>query len=313
LPDTLLSGIRRRRYPRPARTFYYTPMALTLPHTTPLLAADTLSITLGGKRILEAVDLAVLPGEIVTLIGPNGSGKTTLVRALLGLVAPSSGRVLRNAKRVAYVPQFFARDWSLPLNALRFVADFGGGSETDALAMLKRTGADQAANRHMASLSGGEMARVALARALLRRPDILVLDEPLAGVDLAGEAALYELIGKMRDETGVAIFLVSHDLHIVMAAADRVICLNGHVCCEGDARDVVKDPAFISLFGPRLAQQLALYTHHHDHSHAPSGAVLSEVDGTAAPDAHGHDHKAHDHEGHDHHGHDHHDGDHRHG
>jgi zinc transport system ATP-binding protein len=245
------------------------------PLEAPLLAAENLSISLGGKPILQGVDIAVRPREIVTLIGPNGSGKTTLIRALLGLLRPDGGRAIRNAKRVAYVPQFFARDWSLPLNARRFVAAFGGGSDDAALEMLKRTGAEETAERHMASLSGGEMARVALARALLRQPEILVLDEPLAGVDLQGEAALYELIGQMRDEMGAAVLLVSHDLHIVMAAADRVVCLNGHVCCEGDAKAVVQDPAFTSLFGRRLAEQLALYSHHHDHAHAPSGAVLS--------------------------------------
>jgi zinc transport system ATP-binding protein len=228
------------------------------PLEAPLLAAENLSISLGGKPILQGVDIAVRPREIVTLIGPNGSGKTTLIRALLGLLRPDGGRAIRNAKRVAYVPQFFARDWSLPLNARRFVAAFGGGSDDAALEMLKRTGAEETAERHMASLSGGEMARVALARALLRQPEILVLDEPLAGVDLQGEAALYELIGQMRDEMGAAVLLVSHDLHIVMAAADRVVCLNGHVCCEGDAKAVVQDPAFTSLFGRRLAEQLAL-------------------------------------------------------
>jgi zinc transport system ATP-binding protein len=137
----------------------------------------------------------------------------------------------------------------------------------------------------MAALSGGEMARVALARAFLRRPDIIVLDEPLAAVDLAGEAALYELIARMRSELGAGILLVSHDLHIVMAAADRVVCLNRHVCCEGDARAVASDPAFLSLFGPLLAEQLALYTHRHDHTHAPSGAVEHHAD-----DRHHHEH-----------------------
>jgi zinc transport system ATP-binding protein len=245
----------------------------------PLLAAEDLSISLGGKHVLQGVDIAVRPAEIVTLIGPNGSGKTTLVRALLGLVRPDGGRTIRNAKRVAYVPQFFARDASLPLTAHRFVAAFGGGSLGEAEDMLKRTGAIATASRQMASLSGGEMARVALARALTRKPDILVLDEPLAGVDLQGEASLYELIGQIRDETGTAVLLVSHDLHIVMAAADRVVCLNGHVCCEGDAKSVAQDPAFTSLFGRRLAEQLALYSHHHDHTHAPSGAVLSSIEG----------------------------------
>ena len=262
------------------------------PHA-PLLAAENLSLSLGGKQILQGVDVAVHTREIVTLIGPNGSGKTTLIRALLGLVRPDGGRAVRNAKRIAYVPQFFARDWSLPLSACRFVAAFGGGSEKDALDMLKRTGAYEAADRPMASLSGGEMARVALARGLLRRPEILVLDEPLAGVDLQGEASLYELISQMREEMGAAVLLVSHDLHIVMAAADRVVCLNGHICCEGDAKAVVQDPAFTSLFGRRLAEQLALYNHQHDHTHAPSGAVLVPSEGESAsgvPQDEGHRH-----------------------
>ena len=261
----------------------------------PLLAAENLSISLGGKHILQGVDIAVRPKEIVTLIGPNGSGKTTLIRALLGLVRPDGGRTIRNAERVAYVPQFFARDPSLPVTARRFVAGFGGGSAEDALAMLKRTGAIDAASRQMASLSGGEMARVALARALLRQPDILVLDEPLAGVDLQGEASLYELIGQIRNETGTAVLLVSHDLHIVMAAADRVVCLNGHVCCEGDAKAVAQDPAFADLFGLRSAEQLALYSHDHDHAHAPSGAVLSPHESETPAGEHGAAGQGHDH------------------
>jgi len=249
------------------------------PAAAPLLAAEGVSVILGGKRILDSVELAIRPGEIVTLIGPNGSGKTTLVRALLGLVRPQGGRIVRNAKRIGYVPQLFARDESLPLTARRFVAVMGGGSDAAASAALARTGASESAGRQISSLSGGEMARVALARALLRRPEVLVLDEPLAGVDLAGEASLYELIATIRNETGAAVLLVSHDLHIVMAAADRVVCLNHHVCCEGDAAAVVRDPAFIGLFGPRLAGQLALYTHRHDHAHTPSGAVVSGQEG----------------------------------
>src|ERR1700686_4042091 len=156
---------------------------------TPLIAAEKLTISCGGTPILDAIDLAICPGEIVTLIGPNGSGKTTLVRALLGLGPAASGRILRNTSRIAYVPQSFARDRSLPLTAVRFLASFGAGSEAEAREALLRTGVSHAAERQLSSLSGGEMARVALARALLRRPELLVLDEPLAGVDIAGEAA----------------------------------------------------------------------------------------------------------------------------
>jgi zinc transport system ATP-binding protein len=246
-----------------------------------LICARDISVSFGGEPIIDGVSLEVAKGEIVTLIGPNGSGKTTLVRALLGLIALDAGEVTRHTKRIAYVPQLFTRDRSLPLTARRFVAGFGGGSDAEALEALRETGAEDAADRQMAALSGGEMARVALARALLRRPELLFLDEPLAGVDVAGEAALYELIARVRDETGAGIFLVSHDLHIVMATADRVICLNRHVCCAGDARSVVKDPAFAAMFGSQLAAQLAVYTHRHDHDHTPSGAVRR---------SHSHDH-----------------------
>jgi zinc transport system ATP-binding protein len=262
---------------------------------TPLIAAEKLTIAYGGTSILDGIDLAIRPGEIVTLIGPNGSGKTTLVRALLGLVPVASGRILRNTNRIGYVPQSFTRDRSLPLTSLRFLTSFGAGSESEAHDALARTGVSHTADRQLSSLSGGETARVALARALLRRPELLVLDEPLAGVDIAGEAALYELIADMRTELGAAILLVSHDLLIVMAAADHVVCLNRHICCEGDAAAVVRDPAFIALFGPRVADQIALYTHRHDHAHSASGAIVH---------AHTHDHGHHDH---DHHGH-HHDG-----
>lgn len=255
----------------------------------PLLAAHSLTLEYGGRRVLESVDFSIRPREIVTLIGPNGSGKTSMVRALLGLVRPSAGGIERNAKSVGYMPQSFARDRSLPLTALRFVSMFGRGSEKDAREALKRVGAESSASRQLSTLSGGEMARVALARALLRKPEILVLDEPVAGVDLAGEAQLYELIASLRDETGAAVLLVSHDLHVVMASSDHVICLNRHICCEGDAPAVVRDPAFIALFGPKLAEQLALYTHRHDHDHAPSGEILG-----------GHQHHGHDHDGHGH-------------
>lgn len=241
----------------------------------PLLAAKNLSVAFGGEAILDHVDLSVRAGEIVTLIGPNGSGKTTLVRALLGLVQPSAGRVVRHTNRIGYVPQGFTRDRSLPLSAARFVMGFDGGVKKDAMEALARTGIVASAARQLSSLSGGEMARVALARALLRKPELLVLDEPVAGVDIAGEASLYELISAMRDETGCGILLVSHDLHVVMAAADHVICLNRHICCEGEANAVVRNPAFAKLFGPRIAEQLALYTHRHDHVHTSSGQVLS--------------------------------------
>jgi zinc transport system ATP-binding protein len=232
----------------------------------PLIAAAGLAVRIGATSILKDVHLAVAPGEIVTLIGPNGSGKTTLLKAMLGLV-PSQGAVTRlPGLRIGYVPQNFPRDRSLPLTVGRFLRLFA--TDSDVRAALARAGiASSVEDRQLFALSGGELARVLLARAIAGRPDLLILDEPLAGVDIAGEAALYHLIAQIRDEIGCGVLLVSHDLHVVMAQADRVVCLNGHVCCEGRAEQVVNDPAFVQLFGPRVAAELALYAHRHDHAH----------------------------------------------
>jgi zinc transport system ATP-binding protein len=232
----------------------------------PLIAASGLNVRLGAAHILSNVDLTVAPGEIVTLIGPNGSGKTTLLKALLGLVPATGSIVRRPGLRIGYVPQNFPRDPSLPMTVARFLLLFA--SENDVRAALARTAISPATQtRQLSELSGGELARVLLARAIARRPELLILDEPLAGVDVAGEAALYHLIAQIRDEIGCGVLLVSHDLHVVMAQADRVVCLNGHVCCEGKAEQVMKDPAFVQLFGPRVAGELALYAHRHDHAH----------------------------------------------
>ena len=243
----------------------------------PLIAADRLSVYAGGVHILDRVSLAVRPREIVTLIGPNGSGKTTLLKAILGLVR-AEGRISRRpGLKIGYVPQQFDRDASLPLTVAGFLGLFAPAKA--AKAALVRVGISQAKNRQLGALSGGELARVLLARAIASRPDLLVLDEPVAGVDVAGEAALYHLIAEIRDELGCGVLLVSHDLHVVMAQADRVVCLNRHVCCEGDAHTVVRDPAFLELFGARAASELALYAHHHDHAHAPSGETEPARDG----------------------------------
>ena len=235
----------------------------------PLIAADGLSVTAGGMHILDRVSLAVHSREIVTLIGPNGSGKTTLLKALLGLM-PSQGTITRRpGLKIGYVPQQFSRDASMPMTVGGFLALFAPAKAAEAA--LVRVGIASARNRQLSALSGGELARALLARAIAGRPDLLVLDEPLAGVDVSGEAALYHLIAEIRDEIGCGVLLVSHDLHVVMAQSDQVVCLNRHICCQGDAHSVVRDPAFAELFGARAAGELALYAHHHDHAHAPSG------------------------------------------
>jgi len=241
----------------------------------PLIDARGLSIAVGGTPILENVSLSVHRREIVTLIGPNGSGKTTLLKVLLGLVHAKGVITRRPGLKIGYVPQQFSRDPSLPITVGGFLQLFAAREAAEAA--LLRVGLPGVRNRPLNALSGGELARVMLARAIAGKPDLLVLDEPLAAVDVSGEAALYHLIAEIRDELGCGILLVSHDLHVVMAQSDRVICLNRHVCCEGHAEAVIQDPAFRELFGARAAAELALYAHHHDHAHAPSGEAVSHV------------------------------------
>jgi zinc transport system ATP-binding protein len=250
-----------------------------------LIEAEALGIVYDGRPVLEHIDLTVKPGEIVTLVGPNGSGKTTLVRAVLGLMDPDNGVVRRRGGlSVGYVPQHIEIDATLPLTVRRFLR-LGARADRSAIdAVLAEVGAAALADAQCHTLSGGELRRVALARALLRSPDLLVLDEPTSGVDVAGQAALYRLIGRIRDTRGCGVLLVSHSLHLVMAATDRVLCLNRHICCEGHPEAVSRHPEYLALFGDAAAD-IAVYAHHHDHEHDLSGEPVGE----------GHDHAHHHH------------------
>ena len=241
----------------------------------PLVSVEGLDVTLAGRRILEGVDLAVAPGEVVALIGPNGAGKTTLLRTVLGLERPSAGRIARRAGlAIGYVPQRFAVDPTLPMTVLRFLGLLARAGSAERRAALEAVGVEALGARALHALSGGEFQRVLLAGALLRRPDLLVLDEPLQGVDVRGQAELFELIARLRRERGFAVLMVSHDLHLVMRATDRVVCLNGHVCCHGRPEAVGADPAYAQLFGMEAARAFAVYRHAHDHAHALDGACL---------------------------------------
>jgi zinc transport system ATP-binding protein len=239
-----------------------------------LVAARRLGIRRGGQVLLEEVELAVSPGEIVTLIGPNGAGKTTLVRLLLGLERPDSGQVTRKpGLRVGYLPQRLQVDPVLPLDVSRLLTltrRAGRAAQREALA---EAGVAHLLHSPVQRLSGGELQRVLLARALLADPELLVLDEPTQGIDFNGQAELYRLIARLRDLRGCAVLMVSHDLHLVMAATDHVVCLNRHVCCQGEPESVRIHPEYLALFGPRVAADLAIYAHHHDHAHDLSGAV----------------------------------------
>ncbi len=236
--------------------------------TDALIAADRLCVRFGGVEVLHDITLAVRPAEIVTILGPNGSGKSTLIRALLGIVPLAHGRVIRaDGLRLGYVPQKLAVDRSMPMTVRRFLSLPVRVSDAAAAAALARVGVAGIEARQMAALSGGQFQRVLLARALLSEPQLLILDEPTQGLDQPGEAAFYQLIEAVRRDTGAAVLMVSHDLHVVMAASDRVICLNGHVCCEGTPRVVSNAPEYRALFGLGTKGALALYQHAHDHAH----------------------------------------------
>ena len=248
-----------------------------------LIEAEGIAKQLGLRDVLIDATLAVYAGEVVTLIGPNGAGKSTLIRILLGLLKPDSGWVNRRpGLSIGYLPQRFQVDPALPLTVERFLA-MAGSSTARIAEVLDDVGLINYARKQVQSLSGGELQRVLLARAMVRRPDLLVLDEPLQGVDVAGQAELYHLIGEVRRGLGAGVILVSHDLHLVMAESDRVVCLNHHICCAGRPEAVSRDPQYLALFGPAVA----VYTHNHDHDHDQSGEVIPGADGDAKESSHG--------------------------
>jgi len=239
-----------------------------------LVAGEGLALRYAGRVVLEGVDLTIDAGEIVTLIGPNGAGKTTLVKLLLGLIQPDAGRVTRRSGlRVGYLPQRVQIDSVLPLDVSRLLTLTRGASRVRQQRVLEEVGVPQLLHSPVQGLSGGELQRVLLARTLLIDPDLLVLDEPTQGVDFNGQAKFYRLIAELRDNHGCGVLMVSHDLHLVMAATDRVYCLNHHVCCHGAPESVRQHPEYLALFGPQVASDLAVYAHHHDHDHDLSGAV----------------------------------------
>jgi len=251
--------------------------------TQPLLSAENLTLERAHKTVLDNISLDINAGQIITLIGPNGCGKSTLIKVLLGLEQTDSGTIQRQPKlRVGYMPQKLNLDQRLPLNVDGFLKLAKGANKDNIQYWLERLNITQLRQQSVHDLSGGEWQRVLLARALLLKPQLLVLDEPVQGVDVQGQMELYKLIPQLRDELGCAVLMVSHDLHLVMAATDEVICLNGHVCCSGHPDKVSVDPAYLDLFGQRPA--IAHYTHHHDHHHCLDGHI--EADGSHKEHSH---------------------------
>ncbi|WP_034915405.1 zinc ABC transporter ATP-binding protein ZnuC [Erwinia sp. 9145] len=240
-----------------------------------LIRLDKISVSFGSRRVLSDVSLTLQPGRILTLLGPNGAGKSTLVRIVLGLIKPDKGVIERPAQlRIGYVPQKIHLDATLPLTVERFMRLRGRIRRGDILPALKRVQAAQLLDYPLQKLSGGEMQRVLLARALLNQPQLLVLDEPTQGVDVNGQVALYDLIDQLRHELACSVLMVSHDLHLVMAKTDEVLCLNQHICCSGTPEAVSQHPEFISMFGSQGAEQLAIYRHHHNHRHDLQGRIV---------------------------------------
>jgi len=244
-----------------------------------VIEAQGISVEFSGNSILSGVDLRVTQGEITTLIGPNGAGKSTLAKVMLGLIKPSKGHVIRRpGLRVGYTPQRLAVPENMPLTVRRFLSLAKHSDRKSLATTCEETGVTHLLNHAMQTLSGGEHQRVLLTRALLRHPDLLVLDEPVQGVDVTGQAELYGLVARLRDQRGLGVLMVSHDLHLVMAATDNVVCLNSHVCCSGHPDTVTRDPAYLELFGQSTHPDLAIYTHRHDHTHDIHGDVVTCAD-----------------------------------
>jgi len=243
-----------------------------------LINCKDVSVSYGEKKILDNISFAVEPSQIVTIIGPNGSGKTTLLKICCGLIAPSQGTITRNKDlTIGYMPQKITIDKVLPLTVRRFLRLNGKGSNMRSLGNVEQI-AEEFGISHLLSsqihdISGGEMQRVMLARAILLEPNLLILDEPTQGLDINGQAEFYKIIGQVRKTVGCGILLVSHDLNMVMASTDRVLCLNRHICCEGTPEDINNHPEYIAMFGKKAAENIAIYTHEHDHTHCLDGHV----------------------------------------
>ncbi|MDG2451535.1 MAG: metal ABC transporter ATP-binding protein [Paracoccaceae bacterium] len=235
---------------------------------TGLLSAKGLTVILGGHTALRNVDFVISKGEIVAVVGPNGSGKTTLIRALVGAVPPSSGTIVKDANlRIGYVPQRLTIDPTLPMTVGRFLNLPTRRSKSEVQDALENAGVGGISKRQMTALSGGQFQRVLLARAVLEKPHLLILDEPTTGLDQPGSADFYRQIEEVRSNLNCAVLMVSHELHVVMSASDRVVCLNGHVCCHGTPDIVASAPEYRALFGSGTQGALALYLHDHDHHH----------------------------------------------
>ena len=238
-----------------------------------LLKVEKVGVSINDKSLVKGVSFEVKQNEIVTLIGPNGSGKSTTAKIALGIYKKIDGKVKKYTDKIGYVPQKILIDWTLPIRVLDFMSLTENLTQDQINTALNLTGVEHLKDKNLSNLSGGEFQRVLIARAISKQPELLVLDEPVQGVDFKGEIALYELIKKISEKMKCGILLISHDLHVVMSATDFVICLNGHVCCSGTPQKVIKDNKYKELFGDRASNILSLYEHKHDHTHSQDGTI----------------------------------------
>ena len=238
-----------------------------------LVKLENAGVQRTSKWLVKGISFEISQGQIVTLIGPNGSGKTTTAKMILNIINADEGQITRNTDKMAYVPQKINIDWTMPLRVIDFMKITNNLNNNQVLESLTTTGVDKLLYNQIHNLSGGEFQRVLIARAIAKKPDLLVLDEPVQGVDYNGEIALYNLIKKISVNLNCGILLISHDMHFVMSTTDHVVCLNGHICCSGTPSSVVKNPEYIKLFGEHNSETLSYYQHHHDHSHDNDGSV----------------------------------------
>lgn len=243
---------------------------------TELVKLTNVQVQFDDQVILENINLSLYPNTITTIVGPNGGGKSTLLKVLLKLQTPTSGTIFhQNGLSIGYVPQKLHLDYSIPITVNKFLSLKSHTTSADIEQALAMFNISHLAQHSMQKLSGGEQQRVLLARAILGRPQLLVLDEPMQGVDITGQTELYQLLNKTRDWLNCAILMVSHDLNIVMANTDEVLCINRHICCAGTPETITGDPSFIHFFGDQFAKNVAFYTHHHNHHHDLHGNVCN--------------------------------------
>ena len=238
-----------------------------------LIKLENVGINQDNKWLVHDVSLEIERGKILTLIGPNGSGKTTTAKIALGIHKNIKGKVTKNTNKISYVPQKISIDWTLPIRVIDFMSLTQTLQFDEVVSALRLTEVEHLKHNDLRSLSGGEFQRVLMARAIAKKPDLLVLDEPVQGVDFTGEIALYELIKKISDELNCGILLISHDLNVVMSKTDYVVCLNGHVCCSGTPMNVANNKNYKELFGDQASTLLSVYEHKHDHTHSTDGSI----------------------------------------